>query len=385
MDQDEPAGYSGHLGELRTQADLGLPIPRGVRFRLLKQVIGRAAWLFLHHQVPLNHGVISELEALGEQVHVLTQRVELVARQSFSREHDEFAALRSELSELALQVNEAQEDANRGLANLRRAVTGLEHGERVRQAQVDLFLNQVRRSLPSPPQPEALASLPSPLEGLYPSFEEVFRGPTETIKERVRAYLEDILAIDRRGPVLDIGSGRGEWLEVLREAGVDAYGLDLNEDFVNRSRQRGLDVRLEDARAHLASVPEGSLAAVTAFHLVEHLPVGELIELIDLTIRGLQPGGLVIFETPNPDNLVVGASTFYLDPTHRRPVPSEFLAFLVESRGLADAEVRHARPDDELPRPRGDQPWAEDLVPLYEAVNARLFGAQDYAVVARRL
>ena len=186
--------------------------------------------------------------------------------------------------------------------------------------------------------------------------------------------------------MVDVGCGRGEWLEVLKESGVDAYGIDLNPHFVEGCVTRGLDVRLGDAFQHLAEVPERSLAAVTAFHVAEHIPIEALVELIDLSIRALRPGGLLILETPNPDSLVVGASTFYIDPTHLRPLNPDFLAFLVGARGLADVEVRYKHPaDDGLQAPDRERPWAVDLLPVLEAVNHRIFGPRDYAVLGRRV
>jgi O-antigen chain-terminating methyltransferase len=120
--------------------------------------------------------------------------------------------------------------------------------------------------------------------------------------------------------------------------------------------------------------------------VAEHLPIEALVELIDLSIRALQPGGLLILETPNPDSLVVGASTFYIDPGHVRPLNPRFLAFLVGARGLADVEVRYKHPaDDGVPVPDRERPWAVDLLPVVEAVNHRIFGPLDYAVLGRRL
>jgi O-antigen chain-terminating methyltransferase len=221
---------------------------------------------------------------------------------------------------------------------------------------------------------------------MYVALEEAFRGSTEVIKERAREYLDDVLALPRKGPVVDVGCGRGEWLEVLKESGVDAYGIDLNADFVEGCVARGLDVRLADAFQHLAKVPERSLTAVTAFHVAEHVSIERLIELIDLSIRALEPGGLLILETPNPDSLVVGASTFYIDPGHVRPLNPLFLGFLVGARGLADVEVRYKHPaDDGVPPPDRERPWAVDLLPVIEAVNHRIFGPLDYAVLGRRV
>ena len=120
------------------------------------------------------------------------------------------------------------------------------------------------------------------------------------------------------------------------------------------------------------------------FHLAEHLPMHMVVELIDLSARTLRPGGLLIVETPNPENLVVGSSTFYIDPGHIRPLNPKFLAFLIGARGFVDVDVRFKHPDPAIGPPDDDAPWAADLLPVLEAVNQRLFGGRDFAVVARR-
>jgi O-antigen chain-terminating methyltransferase len=319
----------------------------------------------MYRQIALNRALLAELAKLD-------QRIDLVQRQAFTREHEALAGIRDELIALGEQVHSA--------------LHGREQSEsRIRQAQVDLLIAELRRSLPAPPDPQLLAQLPSPVDNLYAALEAAFRGSRELIRERAREYLDDVLVLPRHRRVLDVGCGRGEWLEVLKEAGVDAYGIDLNPSFVEDDVARGLDVRLTDAFQHLAELPEQSLSAVTAFQLVEHVSVDALIELIDLSARALAPGGLLLLETPNPDNLVVGASTFYIDPGHTRPLNPFFLEFLVGARGFTDIELRYKHPADAmLARPHGQAPWAADLLPVIEALNDRIFGPRDYAVLGRR-
>ncbi len=313
---------------------------------------------------------------LEQQQVALKLQVDFVQRQAFVRHHEGIGDLRTELAEMGLLIGEFHKKLDTGAAELR-----------LRQGAVDLLLNEVRRSLPEPPSPQALEKLPRAMDAMYADFEEVFRGPSVHVTEVVKEYLPDVLALDRHGPIVDLGSGRGEWLELLKDAGVDAYGVDLNQEFVEQCQARGLKVLLADACEHLAGVSERSLSAVTAFHLVENVPIDRVIELIDLSVRALQPGGLLILETPNPENLVVGASSFYVDPSHVRPLPPGLLAFLVEARGLADVETRFLHPNaaSNLRPPRDTEPWSGDLAPLVEAINARLYGPQDYAVIGRRL
>ena len=339
-------------------------------------------------------GVTDAREALDKGQDAVQIHVDLMQRQAFARHHEGIGVLRSELVDMSLQFAEIQTRIEESATEMRRQVELL-HKEievaaaetRRRQGVVDVLLNEVRRSLPEPPAAESLEKLPSTMENLYSQFQEVFRGSSLSVSAAVREYLPDVLALDGDGPVLDLGSGRGEWLEILKEAGVDAYGVDASEDFVEQCTSRGLKVVLADAREHLAELPERSLSAVTAFHFVEHVSVDRLIEVIDLSVRALRHGGLLILETPNPENLTVGASSFYLDPSHVRPLPPDLLAFLLEARGLAQVETRflHPRLSDNLPSPRASEPWSDDMRPLVETINARLYGPQDYAVIGRRL
>ncbi len=218
------------------------------------------------------------------------------------------------------------------------------------------------------------------LDALYVAFEDVFRGSREDIKARTQFYL-DRLVLAGAGqpgkPILDIGCGRGEWLEILKEGHLQAYGIDANVMMVERARSLGLDAQEADLVAHLRDLPAASRSAVTAFHVVEHLGFGVLVDFLDEVLRVLIPGGMLILETPNPENLRVGANSFYNDPTHRNPVPPEPLRFFVEQRGFADAEILRLHP---FPVEQHLTANNEDT----RRLNDLLFGPQDYAVIARR-
>jgi O-antigen chain-terminating methyltransferase len=140
-------------------------------------------------------------------------------------------------------------------------------------------------------------------------------------------------------PILDLGCGRGEWLELLKERGYRAKGVDQNSVMVRQCRDVALDVTEQDAIDFLSQQPPNSVGAITGFHLVEHLSFVSMIFLIDESLRVLKPGGLAIFETPNPENLMVGAFSFYFDPSHRNPLPPGTLQFLLEQRGFVNTSV----------------------------------------------
>lgn len=224
----------------------------------------------------------------------------------------------------------------------------------------------------------ALAREEHALDEFYADFESRFRGTREEIKSRQSVYLpliEQANAGTPEAPVLDLGSGRGEWLELLSAHQLIGRGADLNRTFIKDNRARGLDVLEQDALACLKSLDSGSMGAVTAFHLIEHLPFKVLVAMIDEALRVLRPGGVLIFETPNPSNLQVGACNFYLDPTHRNPIPPGLAVALLELRGLTRVTVKELHPFPEAEKvsdggPRGDA-----------TLNRILFGPQDFGVI----
>jgi 2-polyprenyl-3-methyl-5-hydroxy-6-metoxy-1,4-benzoquinol methylase len=217
------------------------------------------------------------------------------------------------------------------------------------------------------------------LDPLYVTFEDQFRGSRDEIKEKLREYLPVLARTAGKGPVLDIGCGRGEWLEMLREEGYEARGIDSNRLMVEECHRHAIAVEEADLLEHLTSLPEASQHIVTAFHVVEHLPFPVLVRFLDEVTRVLQPGGMAIFETPNPDNILVGSRNFYYDPTHHNPIPSDTLRFLTEARGLVQVEVLPLHPVEEsnrVPEAPGDI--------LAIKFNAAFYGPQDYAVIGRK-
>lgn len=209
----------------------------------------------------------------------------------------------------------------------------------------------------------------------YRAFEDRHRGSRELIKSRLSAYLPFIspLLAFHEPAVLDLGCGRGEWLELLGEHGFAARGVDLDEGMLAACRERGLDVHTGDALASLRAQPNASLALVSAFHLVEHIPFDAVQELIQEALRVLTPGGLLIMETPNPENLVVATSGFYMDPSHLRPIPPQLLEFVVEFGGFARHRVVRLQEPAQL----------HGAAPL-ELMNVLNGVSPDYSVVAQK-
>jgi len=228
----------------------------------------------------------------------------------------------------------------------------------------------VQQTQPAHPEQDHL------LDSLYFSLEDVLRGTPEQIKEEVKVYLPVLQRAGINSGILDVGCGRGEWLQVLREAGFEARGIDTNRILVQQCKDLSLQVEEREALEFLGSLPDGSLNAVTAFHFAEHLPLETLVKFLDETGRTLKPGGLIILETPNPENLLVGSCNFYLDPTHKNPIPIPTMKLLLEARGFRCEEVLKLHAVESAKIEVKDQ--------LTSHLNHFLYGPMNYAVIARK-
>lgn len=217
------------------------------------------------------------------------------------------------------------------------------------------------------------------LDSFYVEFENRFRGSTELISKRLERYLDlfkQTKPVQAGGTVLDIGCGRGEFLSLLGKANIVARGIDMNGAMVAASQSQGLEVIEGDAIQHLRSLPENSLSAVTGFHIVEHVGFRDLVGLFDAAYGALSEDGIILFETPNPENLVVGACTFNYDPTHNKPLPPDYLRFVAEARGFTDVRIIRKDSDCDLSKPESG------FAP--ENVNDWFAQPLDYAVYGRK-
>jgi len=214
---------------------------------------------------------------------------------------------------------------------------------------------------------------------IYDEFTDRFRGSTADVTAKLQGYLPDVRRLVHAGGVVDIGCGRGEWLTLLRDAGVRSCGVDTNPAFVTAAVEWGLAVELGDAVGYLRALRQDSVDMVTCFHVIEHLDTEELLALLEAARGTLRPGGCLLVETPNPQNLVMAACDFYNDPTHRSPLPPALTEYLVASQGFVDIEVRALHPKS-LPAPtEGTGEGSPAQLP--ELLQRLLFGPQDYAVL----
>lgn len=175
----------------------------------------------------------------------------------------------------------------------------------------------------------------------YRSFEDIHRGSRQLILSRLAVYQPFIEQLKTQWDleVLDLGCGRGEWLELLTSMGVRCHGVDTDANMLSACESLGFAVSNNDAISYLKGLPTASQMAVSSFHLVEHIPFDDLQTLVKEAKRVLVPGGLLILETPNPENLRVSTCSFYMDPTHGSPLPPLLLQFLPDHYGYARSIV----------------------------------------------
>jgi SAM-dependent methyltransferase len=213
-------------------------------------------------------------------------------------------------------------------------------------------------------------------------FEETFRGTRDELREH---YRDLALWFQGSDPVVDIGCGRGEFLELLGEAGVKATGIEIDPKLVAAARARQLDVEQDDAISRLASETDTALGGVSLLQVVEHLSPQEVVDLVVLSADKLRPGGKMLIETVNPQSLFVFAHSLYIDPTHARPVHPAYLEFLFREAGFALVETQWRSPTpaehvlEEVP---GEEDTAHGR--NVRRLNNLLYGPQDYAVLAVR-
>lgn len=229
----------------------------------------------------------------------------------------------------------------------------------------------------------------------YLAFEERYRGRQEEIRQHQQFYLDKYVKIwleeGMQGEIVDLGCGRGEWLDILQENGYQAIGIDLNEKSLGECRKKNLRVVCRDAITYVKSLPDGSVRMATSFQLIEHLELPQLVVLFEELVRVVKKDGIIIMETPNPCNLQVGAASFYLDPTHVRQLHPEFVRFLAEKSGFGQVEIVYPEQD------KADRWWeslmGEDTTGIQESACFRavvnelkrtMWSSADYAVVAKK-
>jgi O-antigen chain-terminating methyltransferase len=218
----------------------------------------------------------------------------------------------------------------------------------------------------------------------YAGFEDLFRGDEELIRARQQEYVEYFRGRER---VVDIGCGRGEFLELLRDQNIDATGVELNTDQYLLCKEKGLRVVQEELFTFLESLPDASLGGIFSAQVIEHLTASDQLRLVELAYEKVASGSPVIFETINAQCVYAVMRNFFLDPTHVRPVHPETLKFAMESMKYRDVTLRFSsRAEGHLPALTPDSN-TESLAEFNQAIarlNDLIYGFQDYAAVGWR-
>ena len=344
--------------------------------KLLRRITRPYITLILARQVEFNSALLHLLNAfvlpVRDALATLTRRHEdlsLDLQERLAVEHGERRRKEQEVAQQLAVLTARLEDLRAEMGRLRRPAPAMELP-------------------PSPTVPAGMGALPATA---YVRFEDRHRGTAEEIRERQRGYL-DLFA--GGGRVLDVGCGRGEFLELCREAGIDARGIDIDPAMVARCREAGLPAEQGDALAYLDAVPDGSLGGVFSAQVIEHVPPEAFIALVRLAHRKLRPGGVLLCETPNPACLTVFSGAFYVDLSHLKPIHPEAARFVLEAAGFRDVEIRYVNavpPDGKLQRiepfwymRRYEEAFLTQINDNFERLNQLLWGAQDYAVIGRR-
>lgn len=249
--------------------------------------------------------------------------------------------------------------------------------ERLIHAELRLVRQRASLAKTEAPAPAAQASaapaVPPAPSFDYGRFAERFRGSEEYVRSKQQFYVPYFRGC---ADVLDLGCGRGEFLELMKEAGIAARGIDISEESVALCRQKGLAAETADLFAYLDNLAGGALDGIFCAQVVEHLPPERLAGMIRLCAEKLARGGLLAIETPDPRCLAIFATHFYLDPTHTQPVPPELLSFYLEEAGFGRIEVHPLSPAAE------SMPSVASLPPDFRDA---FFGGLDYAILARKL
>jgi len=388
--------------------------PLNALIQVFKRTVARALGWFVRDQIVFNREVMacveSTLDALNEMNRALAATAGLPGDFRDMRAH--WATWRTEW-ERNLTSHEAQ--FLRSIAELQGAfqhrVTLIESNfrelvksqldrtnieiqkrlwadlERIRadyEALIHTELRLIRQRAGTPTRPGIAPLQPAPgpasltiVEGAMPfdyaRFAERFRGEEDYVKSGQRFYVPYFAG---RKEVLDIGCGRGEFLDLMREAGVPARGIDLSAESVELCRRKGLQAEVADLFTYLDGLADASLDGIFSAQVVEHLPPNRLPEMIRLAAQKLGRGGVIAIETPNPQCLAIFATHFYLDPTHARPIPDALLSFYMEENGIGHIEMHSRSPAIEsMPA----------LASLPDDFRNAFFGGLDYAIIGRKL
>ena len=387
---------------------------RDVAWRLLRPILDRQQQFNLLLVRHLGDNVKAANESRAGLVAALDSHLgALAAFQSQLVHHlglsaDVLRATAEDLRALERADRDRFRDLNGNVEALQQTTDGLSQSVALATASTHALKREVerlRRPPPSPPDspPDSPDASPRPVASgtdldacRYMCFEDAFRGSREEIAARQRDYLP---YFESASDVLDVGCGRGEFLALLRGAGVTARGVDTNADAVERCREQGLEAARSDALAYLRPLADESLGGLFSAQVVEHLEADYLMQVLGEANRVLRPGARIVLETINPASWTAFFSAFVRDVTHRHPLHPDTLSYLLRASGFVDVTVDYRAPVPDaakLQRATVDPALAatpdgaalcrlaETLNQHADRLNRLIFAEQDYAAIARR-
>lgn len=322
---------------------LATSVPGGERIhRTVSRVVARQT-----------QGILEQVQEFADVVRQALGKVADALDDPYGHVHTDLVGQLDALWERLASWERGPVDSAAAVADLRRRVEGLEAAEQGRRFHPTFSAD---------------------------AFESAFRGSIDELKERYRGLAAQLTDCS---PVLDVGCGRGELLELLHDLGVEAAGVETDGDLVEEGRAAGLDIARADGVVHLASLPDRSLGGIVLIQVIEHLTPQHVVDLVAVARHKLRDEGLMIVETVNPQSLYTFAHSFYLDPTHSNPVHPAYLKFLFEQSGWSKVEIEWRSPpptDDVLVT---DVAAGETAQANIRRLNQLLFAPQDYALLAR--
>lgn len=330
----------GQLSFSRAKISPASRLPGG---RFVHRLMSRA----LSRQID---GVLGQVE---QQTHLITRAVAVLGEISSTMGDDFDTRVLQQLDDLQVRLGEQVREVNRLESQVR------ETRERIPGCAVDAWYGEDQ-------------------------FTAFFRGSSDDLRSRYTDLAKELIGCD---PVVDLGFGRGEFIELLTELGVEVRGVEPDHQLVVRARGRGLDVEQGTAVEYLRTVKPGTLGGIVMIQVIEHLSPQQVIDFVALAAEKLRPGGKVVLETVNPASLYTYARAFWVDPDHVRPVHPGFLEFLFREAEFSRISLEYRSPVSEaeaLLPVAGDDPQSLLVNENFQRIGALLFGAQDYAVIATR-
>ena len=358
---------------------------RAVR-KLLKIFLG---WYIFPIFARTNHFRGKMVNAVSLERELLVQLQQQLLSEKSDREN-EYSSIRASVADLSMrmqQLEKSQDELHDAIRGVRDETGEWKHTAEEQIRQLDKQLTDLNEKVTDLDRYCHRNDLDMSDE-FYHDFEETFRGSQEDIRNRLQVYvpiIKEHLPNWENGTFVDVGSGRGEWLDVLKENGAADYvGVDLNHTQNKICEERGHRTVCMDCVQYLQEQPSESVDLVTGFQIIEHLPLPVFVQMLEECRRVLKPGGMILFETPNPDNLSVGADMFYMDPSHKRPLVPNLTRFFVQYCGFYEIQVIDTNTHDAYIEFPNNQIGEENkkLVQHLNDISWKLFGPQDYAIFA---